>query len=236
MHYTMFHGKHTGTLDDLLYLPALPFYLCFAAVQLTLLYMLAWEVADAMGVPFVVARRKKYVFPAQPHPFGTAPDFVVEVLSTMKWAPGKAGPDGIRPPQELVMKTVKPRVMYVFALWILLLPLPLMVFGAGSNDNAAWWSISAAAGLIALLFERSIAASERQIDQLAGTFRLSLCRAPHTFLTLSQLSTDGPVPLDVMSQTLHSSKYPQSRWFQFRAHVATTGGPGTVAPYAAAER
>lgn len=169
MHYTMFHGKHVGTLDDLTYLPALPFYLLFLAIQGTVLAALIWEVADLMGVRWVVSKRKRYEFPAQPHAFGTAPDIVVETLSTMKWAPGKPLPDGTRPPQQLVMKTVPPRLMYVFLLWILLLPMPLMVFGAGSNDNAVWWSVSSITGLITFLSERSIAASERQIRELSGT-------------------------------------------------------------------
>lgn len=170
-HMTMFLGKSHGTLDDLIYLPALPFYIVFLAMQGGLLYCAALETADQLDLAFAVARRKKFAFPAQPHPFGTAPDFVVPTLSQLKFAPGGGRADQAHVPTDSgqrVAATMSPRAMYLTLLFVTSLPLPLMTFGAGSFGNAGWWAITSVVIALTAWVENGIWKSEREIVGLDG--------------------------------------------------------------------
>ncbi|KDN44877.1 hypothetical protein K437DRAFT_247486 [Tilletiaria anomala UBC 951] len=169
-HLIVFWGSGQGTHDDLIYLPALPFYIAFLLIQGGLLYMVAFETADAMEIPAIIKRRKSYAFPAQPHPFGTAPNFLVPPLSQIRWAPsgGRADQDHTVTEGQRIAATTSPRLMYLVVLCVASLPLPLMTFGAGSFGNAGWWALTPLVIGVTCCIERSIWSSERQTHGLAG--------------------------------------------------------------------
>ena len=169
-HLTLHYGKGSGTLDDLVYLPAWPVYLLILFCQGSLLLLLAYETADAMDLSPVVARRKGLAFPAQPHPFGTCPAFLVPTLSQIRWAPSGGRADAAHVPSEgpRIVDSTSPRLMYLIALLFASLPLPLLVFGAGAFDNAGWWALTTGVIAVACLVEWTVWGSEKEVKKLGG--------------------------------------------------------------------
>lgn len=166
-HLTMFFSSNhaDGTHEDLIYLPAAPFYILFLSMQGWLLYRAAYEVAEKMGLVKIPGQ----AFPAQPHRFGTAPGWLVPALSDLRFHPshvgGRTDGDGLGP---TVATTMEPRLLYLLILFIASLPLPLMVFGAGSFVNAGWWSFSTLALGCLVIAEYLILKSDRAATGLTG--------------------------------------------------------------------
>ena len=169
-HLIMFLQSGHGTHEDLIYLPALPIYLIFLAGQGGLLYCAAYETADQMDISAVVKRRKGYAYPAQPHGFGTAPDFLVPTLTKLRFAPGGGRADQVHQSSSgpSMAQTSSPRLMYLLVLLVTSLPLPLMTFGAGSFGNAGWWFLTSSIIGLTCWVESSIWKSERSTVGLDG--------------------------------------------------------------------
>lgn len=168
-HLTMFfQATHLGpgTHEDLWKFPALPAYIAFLLIQGTLLYGAAKETAYKMGLITI----KGTAFPQQPHMFGTAPSFLVPILSDIRWHPSHMGvradsPEYRAPP---VTATMSPRLLYLCFLTFVSFPLPLLTFGAGSFVNSGWWAITTVALIILCLCERMMDKSERETVGLNG--------------------------------------------------------------------
>lgn len=171
-HLTLFWAQHgtEGSHEDLIYLPAGPIYMIFLLFQGLLVIAAMRDTADHMGL---INATKSAAFPAQPHRFGTAPDWLVPALNDIRFAaPGGSSKIDQRadgPATEPSgLNAQPPRVVYLGLLLFCSLPMPLMVFGSGNFVNAFWWSLSTAALSILLTVEWSIGVSERQIKGLDG--------------------------------------------------------------------
>ena len=163
-HMTMFiHPSKVGGVADLTYLPAFPIYLAVTSWCFLLIYGAAYELMDLMRL----VRPKSFTFPAQPHPFGTAPFFLVPVLRDIRLQHG----GGVRTDQPVgpaVSSVFPPRIVYVGFLWVCTWPAPLLTFGIGAFDDAAWWAIPSAVMTIHVLIEWWIYKAERDTIGLSG--------------------------------------------------------------------
>ena len=61
-----------------------------------------------------------------------------------------------------------PRIVYVGFLWVCTWPAPLLTFGIGAFDDAAWWAIPSAVMTIHVLIEWWIYKAERDTIGLSG--------------------------------------------------------------------
>lgn len=177
-HLTLFFRPHDTdqehTHEDLVYLPAAPIYIIFFLMQGFLVLAAARETADKMGLIHGVKSRP---FPAQPHPFGTAPEWLVPALTDVRFSTAaskvqsgeRADTKQAEANLQKGFNALPPRLVYLLVLTFASLPMPLMTFGAGAFTNAAWWSISTAALVLLCFVEWSIHKSERQLGGLART-------------------------------------------------------------------
>lgn len=138
-HLTFFLHKQdvVGTVDDLTYLPAFPIYAFVASIEIAIIAYASYELAEIMNL----VRSKGFSFPAQPHPFGTAPNWVVPVLRDLRLQSSKTtAADPSKQSQNVeITRVLPPRVVYVGFLWVCTWPAPLLSFGAGAFDDALWW-------------------------------------------------------------------------------------------------
>lgn len=169
----LWHPNHLeASHEDVYYLPAGPIYAMFLAFQGLIVYAAAREIADQMGL---INATKARSFPAQPHLFGTAPDWLVPSLTDMRFVRGQTSKnmDQRADTPEAAAKTsalqLPPRLVYMGFLTVTSLPMPCMVFGAGNFINAGWWAISSAALVIVCIIEYTIAGSERELKGLDGS-------------------------------------------------------------------
>ncbi|CAD6913501.1 unnamed protein product [Tilletia laevis] len=130
------HHEHTN--EDLIYLPAAPFYIFFFLIQGGLIFAVAYETAERMG--FVKLPAKPY--PQQPHRFGTAPDWLVLILEDIRLQPSEVEKKRGEDKGQQAAQRFGGRLVYVIFLTVLATPLPLLTFGAGSFTNAGWWAIT----------------------------------------------------------------------------------------------
>jgi len=167
-HITLFlhHQSMIGTEDDLTYLPALPIYIAVLLYLGYIMYLATYELATRAGI----LQPKGVAYPAQPHPFGTAPRWIVPVLRDIRLQPSgsaRADPDKQSTKTELT-KVLPPPIVYLGFLWVCTWPVPLVTFGAGAFDDAAWWSFPFGALSLHLLVEWWIYKAERDMVGLAG--------------------------------------------------------------------
>ncbi|KAN0063615.1 hypothetical protein ACQY0O_004065 [Thecaphora frezii] len=185
-HLTLYHHPvHVeGTIDHLTYLPALPIYLFFFAIHGSLLYMALIELLTAMGHAPLLARYRLPLttstaapFPYQPHPFGTAPAWLVPALRDIKWSTSPQTKLNQRADQQpaatAVSKSIasslaQPRLFYLWFLFVASWPMPMLIFGAGNFANSAWWALSSGVLGIYLAAETWIAKSEQEVLGLHG--------------------------------------------------------------------
>lgn len=168
-HMTIFlHHHHTvGTEDDLTYLPVFPIYASIASLLIYLMFLASYELADRLSL----VAPQEFVFPRQPHPFGTAPWWIVPVLRDIRLAPSrserKQAADKAPQKAELA-KVLPPRIVYIGFVWVCSWPIPLMTFGLGAFDDALWWSFPCAAFTIHVLIEWWIYKADRNTVGLQG--------------------------------------------------------------------
>ncbi|KAE8247949.1 hypothetical protein A4X06_0g4070 [Tilletia controversa] len=136
MFFSPHHHEHTN--EDLIYLPAAPFYIFFFLIQGGLIFAVAYETAERMG--FVKLPAKPY--PQQPHRFGTAPDWLVLILEDIRLQPSEVEKKRGEDRGQQAAQRFGGRLVYVIFLTVLATPLPLLTFGAGSFTNAGWWAIT----------------------------------------------------------------------------------------------
>ncbi|KAK0533120.1 hypothetical protein OC834_000533 [Tilletia horrida] len=150
-HLTMFFSPHhhEHTHEDLIYLPAAPFYIFFFFIQGTLLFAAAYETAERLG--FVKIPPKP--FPQQPHRFGTAPDWLAPALDDIRMQPSEAQKKDGEGRGDRASDRVGGRLVYLIFLSVLSTPLPLLTFGAGSFTNAGWWALTPAVLTVVSLVE-----------------------------------------------------------------------------------
>ncbi|CAO1618466.1 unnamed protein product [Parajaminaea phylloscopi] len=173
-HLTLFWaGTHTGpgSTDDLVYLPAGPIYGFFLFLQGILIVGALREAADQLGI--IKGGPAATAFPAQPHLYGTAPNWLIPSLQDIRFsAQQSSGQVNKRADGTVVqpkgLSALPPRPTYLLVLFVASLPMPLMVFGAGNFTNAAWWSFATAALGINFFVEWSIANSEKELRGLDG--------------------------------------------------------------------
>ncbi|SJX60560.1 uncharacterized protein SRS1_10218 [Sporisorium reilianum f. sp. reilianum] len=179
-HLTLFHhGVHViGTEDHLTYLPAFPIYMVFFGLQGYLLYLASLELLSLMGHDALLStltRRNASLY--RSHPFGTAPSFLVAVLSDLRIstgnkvnlheradAPAKINSDS----RALYDSLSNPRLLYLWFLFVGACPLPLLIFGAGNFSNAGWFAFTPAVIGLMLVMETWIRRSENQLLGLDG--------------------------------------------------------------------
>ena len=167
-HMTLyFHGQgKIGTDEDLTYLPAFPIYLAVTSTLAFFMYLAAYECAMRAG--FV--KLKPVAYPNQPHPYGSAPQWIVPVLRDLRLQPSsnvRADPTKQSQKVELI-KVLPPQIVYLGFLWVCTWPVPLITFGAGAFDDAAWWSFPFLALSIHLLVEWWMYKAERDTLGLNG--------------------------------------------------------------------
>lgn len=179
-HLTLFHhGVHViGTEEHLTYLPAFPIYLCFFAIQGYCLFLAAFELASLMGHDALLAKlsgRSAAVY--RSHPFGTAPGYLIQPLSELRWSTGNKvnlheradQPAKINSDSKAVYDSLSnPRLLYLWIVFIASCPMPLLIFGAGNFSNAGWFSFTPAIIGLMLVTETWIRRSENQLLGLDG--------------------------------------------------------------------
>lgn len=180
-HLTLFHhATHViGTEDHLTYLPALPIYLLFCSIQSYLLVLGALELLSLMGHDRLVAklaRRNPAAY--RSHPFGTAPTYLISMLSELRYSTGNKinlneRADQAPEPTNSDSKPLadilaNPRLLYLWFIFLAAWPLPLLIFGAGSFSNAAWFALTPAVMSLMLVSETSIRRSENHLLGLDG--------------------------------------------------------------------
>ncbi|KAE8215593.1 hypothetical protein CF327_g1122 [Tilletia walkeri] len=150
-HLTMFFSPHhhEHTHEDLIYLPAAPFYLFFFLIQGGLVFAAAYETAERLNIVKIPSK----AYPLQPHRFGTAPDWLAPALEDIRLAPSEKEKKDGEGKGERVATRVGGRLVYVIFLTVLSTPLPLLTFGAGSFTNAGWWAITPAVLTVVSLVE-----------------------------------------------------------------------------------
>lgn len=159
-HISLYFHHHSviGTEDDLTYLPAFPIYASVLLFFAYLMYLAGYECATRAGLIQI----KGVPFPQQPHPFGTAPYWLVPVLRDLKLQQGgNVRQDPTKKENRELAKVLPPHIIYVGFLWVCTWPVPLITFGAGAFDDAAWWSFPFGALLVHLLVEWWIYKAER---------------------------------------------------------------------------
>lgn len=166
-HITLFlHPELIGTENDLTYLPAFPIYLAILLYLGFILYLASYELATRAGI----IQMKGVAYPAQPHPFGTAPSWIVPVLRDIRLQPtstARADPskqDG----KPQLSQILPPHIVYLGFLWVCTWPVPLITFGAGAFDDAAWWSFPFGVLLLHLIIEWWMYKAEREMLGLSG--------------------------------------------------------------------
>lgn len=173
-HLTLFwSATHTGpgTAEDLVYLPAGPIYCVFLFLQGILVVGALRETADLMGL--IKGGPAAMEFPAQPHVYGTAPNWLVPSLQDIRFSSSQAaGQVNKRADGTVVglkgLSALPPRPTYLLLLAAASLPMPLMVFGAGNFTNSAWWSIATIVLVINFFVEWNISNSEKELRSLDG--------------------------------------------------------------------
>lgn len=166
-HMTLyFHGQSKiGTEEDLTYLPAFPIYMTVTSIIVAIMYLAAYECAMRAG--FV--KLKGMPFPYQPHPYGTAPKWIVPVLQDLRLQQTKKERADNNETQRVeLIKVLPPQIVYIGFLWVCTWPIPLITFGAGAFDDAAWWSFGFIALSIHLIVEWWIYKAERDTIGLNG--------------------------------------------------------------------
>ncbi|PKI83128.1 hypothetical protein MVES_002881 [Malassezia vespertilionis] len=140
-----------GTHDDLTYLPVFPIYI---TTMLALSYLMGLAVYELFDVLRWI-KPQEFAYPAQPHPFGTAPNWIVPVLRDVRIGPSnKVGDRADKPVENADIVTVlPPRIVYIGFLWICFWPIPLMTFGLGAFEDALWWAFPFFASTIHLVIE-----------------------------------------------------------------------------------
>ncbi|WFD29707.1 hypothetical protein MSPP1_000718 [Malassezia sp. CBS 17886] len=160
------HHQTVGTEDDLTYLPAFPVYAFAVSMLMLIIYGAARELLDAMRL----LSPRAVPYPAQPHPYGTAPSWLAPVLSDIRLQPSRMShrnPD--QPPQKVSLSIViPPRLVYVGFLWVCSWPIPLLTFGMGAFSDAAWFAFPFFALTVHLLIEWWIYRADRDATGLAG--------------------------------------------------------------------
>ncbi|WFC98066.1 hypothetical protein MYAM1_000788 [Malassezia yamatoensis] len=153
-------------VDDLTYLPAFPIYAVVVSILLFLIWLASYEVADQLRL----VKPQEFSFPRQPHPFGTAPWWIVPVLRDLRLQPSKnlSVEKGKAPEKQELSKVLPPRLTYVGFLWVCTWPIPLMTFGLGAFDDALWWSFAFMGVTIHLLVEYWIYKADREAIGLSG--------------------------------------------------------------------
>ncbi|TKY90742.1 hypothetical protein EX895_000740 [Sporisorium graminicola] len=179
-HLTLFHhGVHViGTEDHLTYLPAFPFYMIFFGFQGYLLYLSSLELLSLMGHDNVLSKiTRANASLYRSHPFGTAPTYLVSILSDIRISTGNKinlneradAPAKINSDSKALYDSLSnPRLLYLWFLFIAGLPLPLLIFGAGNFSNAGWFSFTPAVIGLMLVIETWIRRSENQLLGLDG--------------------------------------------------------------------
>ncbi|PWZ02514.1 hypothetical protein BCV70DRAFT_229006 [Testicularia cyperi] len=180
-HLVLFHhGVHVvGTEEHLTYLPAFPIYLIFFGIQGYCLYLAGVEVLALMGHASLASKLKGQSSPAvyQSHPFGTAPSWIVPLLSDLRYTTGNKvnlheradQPAAISSDSKAVSDALSsPRLLYLWAVFIASLPLPLLVFGAGNFSNAGWFAFTSGVLGVNLAIETWIRRSEKDLLGLDG--------------------------------------------------------------------
>lgn len=167
-HVTLYLQHHSiiGTEDDLTYLPAFPIYMFIFGFLTYIMFLAGRECASRAGL----VKMKGVAFPAQPHPFGTAPGWLVPVLRDLRLQPTKnvkADPTQQSEGQHLA-KVLPPQIVYLGFLWVCTWPAPLLTFGAGAFLDAAWWTFPFGALSIHLLIEWWIHKAERETIGLSN--------------------------------------------------------------------
>ena len=167
-HLTLFLHTHNviGTTDDLTYLPAFPIYVVTALACFAIMWLAACEVADVLRL----VQRKPMAFPSQPHPYGTAPNFLVPVLRDLRLQRGSGLKirQASEPTKVPITSVLPPRLAYLCFLWVCTWPIPLITFGVGAFDDAAWWMMPFAAVSLHLLIEYWIFKAESETIGLTG--------------------------------------------------------------------
>lgn len=180
-HLTLFHhGVHViGTEEHLTYLPAFPIYLVFFGCQGYLLYLAALELLSLMGHDALLSRvMRSNAALYRSHPFGTAPRYLVNILSDIRIATGNkvnlneradAPPAKVNSDSKALHDSLaNPRLLYLWFLFVAGCPLPLLIFGAGNFSNAGWFAFTPAVLGTMLVMETWISRSENQLLGLDG--------------------------------------------------------------------
>ena len=167
-HMTLYLNHHSiiGTEEDLTYLPAFPIYLVVTSFLVYVMYLAAYECATRANL----IKLKGLPYPAQPHPFGSAPNWIVPVLRDIRVQPSssvRADPTKQSTSIERA-KTLPPQLVYIGFLWVCSWPVPLITFGVGAFDDAAWWAFSFVALSIHLVVEWWIYKAELDTFGLSG--------------------------------------------------------------------
>ena len=157
------HNDTVGTESDLTFIPAFPIYSMFLLFQGALIYLAMRELLFAIGA----IKPKPRPFPAQPHQFGTAPDFLVPLLRDLRINQSSRKRADV-PPAAPLSTLMTPRVLYIGFLWFCTWPLPLLTFGVGSFDDSIWWAMLFLVASVHLITERTIAHAERETIGLNG--------------------------------------------------------------------
>ncbi|KAI3627473.1 hypothetical protein CBS14141_001474 [Malassezia furfur] len=161
------HHQAVGTVDDLTYLPAFPIYVVVASLLVYLMFLASYEIADRLHL----VKPQEFTFPRQPHPFGTAPWWIVPVLRDLRLQPSKnakVAEKSEAPEKVELAKVLPPRLTYMGFLWVCTWPIPLMTFGLGAFDDALWWAFPFMATTIHLLIEYWIYKADREALSLSG--------------------------------------------------------------------
>lgn len=179
-HLVLFHhGMHViGTEEHLTYLPAFPIYMIFFGLQGYCLYLGAFELLSLMGHSTLIAKvtgRSPAAY--QSHPFGTAPAWLVPVLSDMRWSTGNKINLHERADQisatnsdsKAVYDSLSsPRLLYLWAIFLASIPMPLLIFGAGNFSNAGWFAFTPAVLGVLVISETWMMRSEKELLGLNG--------------------------------------------------------------------
>ncbi|CDU24132.1 uncharacterized protein SPSC_02761 [Sporisorium scitamineum] len=179
-HLTLFHhGVHViGTEEHLTYLPAFPIYMIFFGIQGYLLYLSSLELLSLMGHDSIlskITRRNASLY--RSHPFGTAPSYLVSILSDIRISTGNKvnlneradQPAAINSDSKALYDSLSnPRLLYLWFLFVASCPMPLLIFGAGNFSNAGWFAFTPAVIGVMLVVETWITRSENQLLGLDG--------------------------------------------------------------------
>ncbi|WFD35686.1 hypothetical protein MCUN1_002547 [Malassezia cuniculi] len=164
-HHTLFmqSSYSVGTENDLTYIPAFPIYCLLFAYYFGIIFLSVRETLFAMDI----IKPTPMAFPAQPHQFGTAPNFLVPFLRDMRINKSTGNRADV-PTSQPLSAYVAPRVLYLGFLWILTWPIPLLTFGSGAFEDSLWWSFMFFVMSIHVFAEHTIHKTERETVGLNG--------------------------------------------------------------------